>query len=175
MTSPSPPPYEPSDELANHRTYEQRSFWAQKVFSSLLLGHGAALLALVAGFASAEDPASVIEWVRWPANLFAAGLCISYAIAVLMWLGRGGWDHDKGERKRFNKAAVILSGTSASLFALGVILGLVGLWTAEPAAKDAPPVQPPVAAAPNEAAISAAPEKAAPPPRVALPASTPAR
>jgi hypothetical protein len=116
----------------------------------------------------------VIKWIRWPANLFAAGLCISYPIAVLMWLGRGGWDHDRGERKRFNKAALVLSAISAMAFAAGIFLGLLGLWTTEPTGKVASPVQRPVAAAPVQTAISAAPQKAARL-QTALPASTPAR
>lgn len=122
----------PSPEVADQRTYEQRSFWAQNVFTSLVLGHGAAFLALIVGVMGADDPESVAGWIKWPAMFFGTGLSLSYLVAVLMWLARGGWDHQPTDRARFNKAALIAACLSAGIFAVGVASGLVSLWTLLP-------------------------------------------
>lgn len=113
-------PHQPNAETSDQRTYEQRSFWAQNVFTGLLLGHGAAFLALMTGVLGADDPGGMARWAQAPAKLFGIGIGLSYGVAVFMWLARGGWNHPRWARDLFNWLALIAAVASALVFAAGV-------------------------------------------------------
>jgi len=85
-----------------------------------LLGHGAAFLALMTGVLGADDPGEMARWAQAPAKLFGIGIGLSYAVAVFMWLARGGWNHPRWARNLFNSLALITAVASALVFAAGV-------------------------------------------------------